>query len=124
MRTIAWLALVAWGLVGIPSLAISGDPQPDNSGVNERDRGGETTTPGDQSNSREDLRITQEIRKAVVANDELSTNAKNVKIVTVDRVVTLRGPVRNAEERTTLATLARGVAGVVNVQNQLEIASE
>jgi osmotically-inducible protein OsmY len=123
MRTIALLAVLAAGFVAAPSIALSGETHPDNSGVNERDRGAEAVTPGDQSNSEEDLRITQQIRKAVVANDDLSMNAKNVKIVTVAGVVTLRGPVASAEERTVIATLARGVAGVVNVNNQLEIAS-
>jgi len=121
MRTIALLATLA--LAAAPLPAFSGDPRPDNSGMNERDQGGATTTPGDQSNSKDDLRITQEIRKAVISHDDLSMNAKNVKIITAAGVVTLRGPVKNAEERTTIATLARGVTGVVEVKNQLEIAS-
>jgi osmotically-inducible protein OsmY len=79
-------------------------------------------TPTDQSNAKTDLRITQDVRKAVVADDSLSTNGHNVKIITVDGVVTLRGPVENEAERTRIAEMARGVSGVTKVNNQLEIA--
>ena len=55
---------------------------PDNTGRNVRDRSGDTVTPGDQSNEKADLHLTQEIRQAVMADKSLSTNAKNVKIIT------------------------------------------
>ena len=61
------------------------------------------------------------IRKAVVANDNLSTNAHNVKIITVDAVVTLRGPVKSAEEQATIVSLAQKTNGVKRVDNQLEV---
>ena len=54
----------------------------------------------DQGGSEADTAITQQIRKAVVAQDNLSTDAKNVKIITRDGVVTLRGPVASAKEKT------------------------
>jgi len=66
---------------------------PDNTGRNVRDRGGDTLTPGDQSNTKADLTLTQQIRKALMADKSLSTNAKNIKIITANGVVTLRGPV-------------------------------
>jgi osmotically-inducible protein OsmY len=71
---------------------------PDNTGTNVRDRGGETKTPGDQSENEADRTITQNIRQALTADDSLSTNAKNVKIITNDGTVTLRGP-RQERER-------------------------
>ena len=95
----------------------------DNSGKNVRDRQESSKTPGDQSNSKADLAITQAIRKAVVADKALSTNAHNVKIITADGVVTLRGPVNSSEEKDKIAAKAKSVAGVKSVENKLEIAS-
>ena len=124
MKRIALSVILACGLVAAPPPASSDDIEPDNSGRNVRDREAEAVTPGDQSNAEGDVRITQEIRKAVVADDTLSFKARNVKIITIDGVVTLRGPVDNEEERTNIANKARKVAGVVRVQNDLEVARE
>jgi len=66
-------------------------------------------------------RVRQTIRKAVVDNDSLSTNAHNVKIITVDGAVTLRGPVKTAEEKATVEALAQKASGVKSVDNQLEV---
>ena len=111
-------ALTAWA----PTIHAQQYPA-DNSGKNVRDRQDNARTPGDQSNSKSDLAITQEVRKAVVADKALSTNAHNVKIITKNGVVTLRGPVKSPEEKDTIAAKAKQVAGVKNVDNQLEIAS-
>ena len=95
--------------------------QPDNTGVNERDRNDATLTPGDQAENESDRTITRDIRRAIVGDDALSLVAENVKIVTVDGVVTLRGPVRDEQEKTLIASKARAIAGVTRVENQLEI---
>jgi hyperosmotically inducible protein len=97
------------------------DKEPDNTGVNERDRDDQTLTAGDQSNSDSDLEITRRIRETVVEDDSLSFTAKNVKIITVDGRVTLRGPVRSEAERATIEKKAVAVAGAGQVENQLEI---
>ncbi len=94
---------------------------PDNTGRNVRDRGGTTLTPGDQSETEADRTLTQRIRQAVVADDALSTTAKNVKIITVHGVVTLRGPVKTMEEKRTIEATAQQIAGADKVDNQLEI---
>lgn len=94
---------------------------PDNTGRNARDRDNATKTAGDQSESEADRTISQNIRQAIVADDSVSTNGKNVKIITVDGVVTLRGPVKSATEKTNIAAKAQQIAGVKNVENQLEI---
>jgi osmotically-inducible protein OsmY len=96
-------------------------PAADNTAKNERDRSGETLTPGDQSNSPEDLKITTAIRRAIVAEKSLSITAKNVKIITAEGMVTLRGPVNSAEEKSTIAKLARSAAGEAKIDNQLEV---
>lgn len=95
--------------------------QPDNTKVNERDRKDSALTPGDQRENRTDLDITQQIRKAVMANDALSFTAKNVKIITAGGKVTLRGPVKTTDERAAIEAAARRVAGVTQVDNQIEV---
>jgi len=97
--------------------------QADNTQRNERDRGSAAVTPMNQGESKRDITITQQVRQDVVAQDELSTTAKNVKIITHEGVVTLRGPVDSAQEKNEVAQLARKVDGVKEVDNQLEIAA-
>jgi hyperosmotically inducible protein len=93
----------------------------DNTKKNERDRSGETTTSGDQSNSQEDVKITAAIRRAVVGDHSLSATAKNVKIITANGLVTLRGPVKNDAEKAKIAELAQSAAGNAKINNQLEV---
>ena len=93
----------------------------DNSGRNVRDRDDATKTPGDQAENDADRTITQNVRKAIVGDDSLSTNGKNVKIITSGGTVTLRGPVSSEQEKSTIANKAQQVAGVKQVDNQLEI---
>lgn len=100
-----------------PTAAIA----PDNSGRNERDRNDATKTAGDQAENEADRTISQNIRQAVVADDSVSTNGKNVKIVTVDGTVTLRGPVKSEKEKSNIGAKAQQIAGVKRVDNQLEI---
>jgi len=97
--------------------------EPDNTGRNVQDRNEATKTPGDQSENEADRTITQTIRKAITADDSLSTNAKNVKIITNNGTVTLRGPVKSEKEKADIEAKAKQVAGVRNVDNQLEVAS-
>lgn len=96
-------------------------PAADNTAKNERDASGETKTSGDQSESPEDIKITAAIRRAVVAEDSLSMTATNVKIITADGKVTLRGPVKTAAEKTKIGELAKKNAGKAKVDNQLEV---
>ena len=96
-------------------------PAADNTSKNQRDRSGETRTSGDQSNSSEDVKITAAIRSAIFKEDSLSATAKNVKIITADGTVTLRGPVQNAAEKAKIAELAQSAAGNAKIDNQLEV---
>ncbi len=96
-------------------------PDADNTKKNERDRAGETKTPGDQSNKPEDIKITKDIRQAVVKDKALTMTAKNVKIITADGKVTLRGPVHSEEEKMKIEKIAKAAAGEDKVDNQLEV---
>lgn len=97
--------------------------EPDNSGRNVRDRDNQTKTSGDQAENEADRAISQNIRAAITADDSLSTNGKNVKIITSDGTVTLRGPVKSDKEKADIEAKAKQIAGVKKVDNQLEIAS-
>jgi hyperosmotically inducible protein len=99
----------------------AGSVQPDNTKKNERDRNSAALTPMDQSNSEGDLKITQQIRQAVMADGSLSFTAKNVKIITQKGRVTLRGPVKTEQERSAIDAAARKVAGTTEVDNQIEV---
>jgi hyperosmotically inducible periplasmic protein len=94
---------------------------PDNSAVNVRDRNPGAMTAGEQSNSKSDVEITREIRRAVVKDHSLSMLAHNVKIVTANGSVTLRGPVKSEEEKTAIASKAKQIAGADNVDDQIEV---
>ena len=102
-----------------PATAPAGTP-PDNTKVNKRDTNSAALTPMDQGNGETDLRITQQIRQAVMADGSLSFTAKNVKIITMNGSVTLRGPVNTAAERSAIEAAARKVAGA-QVDNQIEV---
>jgi hyperosmotically inducible protein len=95
----------------------------DNTGRNVRDRNDATKTAEDQSENEADRTITQNIRKTITSDESLSTNAKNVKIITNDGIVTLRGPVKSEKEKVDIEAKAKQVSGVKRVDNQLEIAS-
>ena len=95
--------------------------KPDNTATNERDRSGETKTPGDQSNSSADLKVTQAIRQALMKNSELSTTAKNIKIITANGQVTLRGPVKTAQEKARVDQIAKSAAGGAQIDDQLDV---
>jgi len=93
----------------------------DNTGQNVRDRNNRTLTPLDQGNSQADLNTTAQIRKEIIADEGMSLNAKNVKIITMDGHVTLRGPVNSAEEKRLIGEIADRIAQVGNVDNQLDV---
>ncbi|HKB90898.1 MAG TPA: BON domain-containing protein [Opitutaceae bacterium] len=93
----------------------------DNSGRNARDRDGATKTAGNQSENEADRALTQKIRQAITSDDGLSTNGQNVKIITSDGKVTLRGRVKSAKEKADIAAKATQIAGVKQVDNQLEV---
>jgi hyperosmotically inducible periplasmic protein len=77
----------------------------------------------DQGNSEIDIDMTQRIRRAVMDAD-LSFTAKNVKIITRDGHVVLRGPVNSAAEKDAIFKLATSNAGAGHVTNQLEVKSD
>jgi hypothetical protein len=94
----------------------------DNSRVNTRDRSSAALTPMDQGSSAGDRTITQQIRRDLMKDKTLSFTAKNVKVITINGKVTLRGPVKSEAERSAIEAAARrAVGGSGQVDSQLEI---
>jgi hyperosmotically inducible periplasmic protein len=98
--------------------------EPDNAKRNERDRDDNAKTPLDQGNNERDLEITAEIRRQVLAQPNFSTNAQNVKIISENGTLTLRGPVDSTEEKATIERLARAQAGVTKFVSEIEVRTE
>ena len=99
---------------------VAGTPA-ENTERNVRDKDDTTLTPEDQKETESDNNVTANIRKAVTDDDSLSVNAHNVKIITRNGVVTLRGPVDSQAESMRLQQLAKQTPGVMRVDNQLEV---
>ena len=95
--------------------------QPDNTSRNVGDRDSSALTPLDQGNGQADIDITAQIRKEVIATDGMSTDAKNIKIITMNGHVTLRGPVDTADEKRQIGDIANRIAQSSNVDNELEV---
>jgi hyperosmotically inducible periplasmic protein len=116
-KTLAFALLM--GTFGV--YAQSTDAQtkpPDNSAVNK----GNVPTADSQKMNKSDRDVTAQIRKSIVADKSLSTYAHNVKIITQDGMVTLKGPVRSDDEVKSIVAKATEVAGGSDkVVNQLEV---
>jgi hyperosmotically inducible periplasmic protein len=124
LKRIALTLAVSWVLLGLCTITMAQDSTPtapNNSAVNVRDRAPGAMTAGEQSNATSDVELTRKIREAVVGDDSLSVLAHNVKIVSVNGAVTLRGPVNTEAEKTAIASKAQTIAGAGKVDNQLEV---
>jgi len=116
------LVLTCLSALSLAALAEDNEKtKPDNTVTNDRDRSGETKTSGDQSNSSADLKITQAIRQALMKDRELSTTAKNIKVITANGQVTLRGPVKSAQEKAKIDQIAKSAAGGAQIDDQLDV---
>jgi hyperosmotically inducible protein len=114
-------AVFSVSLMAAPLLVAQDSQQPlaDNTGQN-KDQS--QPTADQQKMNPADRAITQKIRKAIHDDSTLSTYAHNIKIITQDGKVTLRGPVRTEDEKAGLEAKAVSVAGQGNVNDMLEVA--
>jgi hyperosmotically inducible protein len=111
------LALI-WGQQGSKPSQVPAD----NTKVNERDRNQAEPTADQQKENSSDRQLTQKIRRAVIEDKSLSTSAHNVKIISQNGTVTLKGPVKSEEEKQTIESKATQIAGQGNVKNEIEVA--
>jgi hyperosmotically inducible protein len=116
--------LIALGLFAVPTARSFGlqQEQPDNTKMNKGDASKDATTADQQKMNPSDRAISQKIRAEIVKDKSLSTYAHNVKIITQDGKVTLKGPVRNQDEKSRIEEKAAAIAGNDNVTSQLQIA--
>ncbi|HXP41520.1 MAG TPA: BON domain-containing protein [Candidatus Acidoferrales bacterium] len=99
-------------------------PAADNTKTNERDRAANEPTADQQKENRSDRDITQQIRQSIMKDKSLSTDAHNVKIITSNGRVTLKGPVRSEDEKKAIEAKAAEVAGESKVTSELNITSQ
>jgi hyperosmotically inducible periplasmic protein len=114
------------GLLLLSGAMLIAQPQtsqdaPDNSRVNQQDRAADQPTADQQKNNRSDREITQQIRQAIMKDKSLSTYAHNVKVITQNGQVTLKGPVRSEDEKRTVEAKAAEIAGETKVTSELDI---
>ncbi len=97
--------------------------KPDNSAVNKRDRSSGATTADQQKMNAADRALTAKIRRSIIADKSLSMYAHNVKIISQDGTVTLKGPVRSAEEVKAIESKAITITGDSGkVVNEMSVA--
>jgi hyperosmotically inducible protein len=113
------LSCLPGGSSAAPAFAQTGSAQtaPDNSNQNKN----HAQTADDQTNAKSDRLITQKVRKAIMADKTLSTYAHNVKIVTVNGAVTLKGPVQSEEEKQKVASEAANAVSADKITNELTV---
>jgi|ERR1700678_572337 hypothetical protein len=93
----------------------------DNTKVNRQDQNTAAPTADKQKNDRSDRDTTRQIRRAIVNDKSLSTYAHNVKIITQNGQVTLKGPVRSDEEKQAIEEKATAIAGESKVTSELAV---
>lgn len=125
-KSVYRLALVMTLMFGVSTIAGAQDsqsnaPQPDNTKVNQRDRNSNEPTADQQKMNPSDRDTTKQIRQSIEKDKSISTYGHNVKVITQNGMVTLKGPVRSEEEKKAIEAKAAEVAGPDKVTNQLEV---
>lgn len=118
----AWL-FVAGALLAGP-VRQDQQPAPDNTKTNQGDASKDATTAQQQKMNPADRNTTKEIRGSIMKDKTLSTYAHNIKIITQNGKVTLKGPVRSDDEKANIEAKAVAVAGADNITDQLTIAPQ
>lgn len=124
LQNVARAALVAAFLLAGCAFATAQDSQtqPDNTRVNQRDRSPDEATADQQKANRSDRDITQQIRRSIAKDKSISTYGHNVKVITQNGMVTLKGPVRSEDEKQSIESKAAEIAGGNDkINDQMEI---
>ena len=96
--------------------------QPDNTKVNQRDRSAAEVTADQQKSNAADMNMTKTIRRSIMADKSLSTYAHNIKVISQNGVVTLKGPVKSDAEKTAVVAKAVAVTGSADhVTDQISV---
>jgi hyperosmotically inducible protein len=98
-------------VIGYGQTPDSSTPKPDNTKVNKRDRNPGEVTADQQKGNAADRELTKKIRQSIMADKALSSYAHNIKIISQDGAVTLKGPVKSDDEKKAVVAKAVAVAG-------------
>ena len=112
----------AIGLLAGAGASVLAQTPADNTKVNTRDRAKGAVTADQQKDNAGDRDLTQKIRRALMQDKSLSSYAHNVKVIAQGGTVTLKGPVRSTEEKTTVESKAVELAGAGHVVNEMSVA--
>lgn len=96
----------------------------DNTSQNKRNKNGDSLTPLKQSEARNDIDLVTRIHREINKDNALSVSAKTIEIITIDGHVTLRGGVKNQQEKLDIEARTAAIAGSSNVNDQLEVAAQ
>jgi hyperosmotically inducible protein len=116
--------LILGAALVLPGAVLSAQTAPDNTRVNKEDRSTAAPDADKAKNNLSDREVMAHIRRDVVKDKSLSTYAHNIKIVSNQRKVTLRGPVKSDQEKQTIEQYAKKYAGDDNVTNELTVRGE
>jgi osmotically-inducible protein OsmY len=119
--TVAGLLLLLAAAIFAGPIQQEQQPASDNTKTNQGDASKEAKTADQQKMNPADRETTKKIRAALTDDKDLSTYAHNIKIITRDGIVTLKGPVRSEDERMEIQAKAQQIAGASNVMNKLTI---
>jgi hypothetical protein len=97
------------------------NPQSDNTKMNQRDRNANEPTADQQKSNTSDRDLTKQIRQAIVNDKSISTYGHNVKVITQNGMVTLKGPVRSEEEKKAIEAKAAEVAGADKITDEMDV---
>lgn len=119
---IAGILFCSVAMIGFGQTPEPTQPKADNTKVNKRDRNAGEATADQQKMNAADRELTRKIRRSIMADKSLSMNAHNIKIISQDGVVTLKGPVNSADEKKSVVEKAVAVAGNMNkVTDQISV---
>ncbi|MCX6124743.1 MAG: BON domain-containing protein [Proteobacteria bacterium] len=116
--------------MGVASLRLNAEDsankpiKSDNSQMNAGDTASTAVTADHQSSAKGDTEVVRKIRASLTEDKSLSTYAQNVKIISANGHVTLKGPVRSAQEKATVELAATRVAGAKQVRSELELSRQ
>lgn len=112
--------LGGWALAGAQDTQ-SNAPQPDNTKINQRDRNSTEPTADQQKMNPSDRMTTKQIRQAIEKDKSISAYGHNVKVITQNGMVTLKGPVRSEEEKKAIEAKAAEIAGPDKITDEMDI---
>lgn len=110
-KLVLTILLCTVGFISYGQAPDTGTTQPDNTKVNKRDRNAHEVTADQQKMNATDRDLTKQIRRSIMADKSLSSYAHNIKIISQNGMVTLKGPVKSDDEKTAVVAKAVAVTG-------------